>query len=256
MTRIGITLGVVAWVAFAGPADAEERSTVAAVREHDARAQRLFEAGDYAGALDALDAAQRLRPAPQRIFSMAVCQQRLGEPGEAIRLYRSYIDAPDADDEHRDLARRRIDEIRAERDAAVDETSRAEEDDGAWDEGEATEDPDREAAPRRGRRGLSRTPFYAMLGVTGALAIGVAALGGITLDMYGQYERSTNATQRADLRSTGWPMAVATDVLLSLACVSAAVAVLLAALTDWRRRPASASRRLPPLALGPGGGRP
>jgi hypothetical protein len=251
MTRRALAFGAVMLLGLAGPAAAEERSTVAAVREHDARAQRLFEAGDFEGALDALRAAQQLRPASQRLFSMAVCQQRLGVPREAIRLYRTYADAADADDEHRELARRRIGEIRAELDAA------AETDGGGaptiFDDG--GEEPASERARSTGRRRLSRTPFYAMLGLTGAAALGVAVLGGLTLDLHDQFVSSRNPTVRFDLRSTGWPMAVATDVLLGVACVSAAVAVVLAILTDWRRRPASAAR-LSRLALAPHGAEP
>lgn len=210
-------------------ARAEARDVIDAVREHDRRAQQRFEGGDYEGALDELHAAQRLLPAAERLFSMAVCQRRLGRPREAMALYRRYLDDPGADDEHRELARRHLESLRAELDEGAVAASGEDEAAVFGREGEPAA-----AGPARRRR-LPRAPFFAMLGVTGAAALSFAVLGGVTLGMHREFlvtDPATQADRYLELRDAGRRMNVATDVLLGFTCVAAAAAVILALFTD------------------------
>jgi hypothetical protein len=214
---------------------AEERVSVRSIRMHDQRAQQRFEGGDYQGAFEELSAAQQLFPAAERLLSMAACQQRLGRSEEAIALYQLFLEDADADDEHRDLARQRIESLRAELDATVEET-------GAREDGEET------AAEPPERHRLSRAPFFSMIGVAGAAILGFAILGGITLGMHEEFlvtDPGTQFDRYHELQDNGRRMTVATNVLLGLACLSAAVAVVLAFFTDWGRRPAGASSSRP-----------
>ncbi len=60
------------------------------------RGADLYRAGDYRGALAAFQAAQARAPAPQSLFNIARCQERLGELAEAVESYDAYLSAAPA----------------------------------------------------------------------------------------------------------------------------------------------------------------
>jgi hypothetical protein len=60
------------------------------------RGADLYRAGDYRGALAAFQAAQARAPAPQSLFNIARCQERLGQLAEAAESYEAYLTAAPA----------------------------------------------------------------------------------------------------------------------------------------------------------------
>jgi hypothetical protein len=60
------------------------------------RGADLYRAGDYRGALAAFQAAQARAPAPQSLFNIARCQERLGQLAEAVESYEAYLSAAPA----------------------------------------------------------------------------------------------------------------------------------------------------------------
>ncbi|HUM09879.1 MAG TPA: PEGA domain-containing protein [Myxococcaceae bacterium] len=76
------------------------------------RGAALYRAGDFRAALAAFEAAQARAPAPQALFNIARCQERLGQLADAVESYSAYLaSAPEAPDRATVIAR--IDELRA-----------------------------------------------------------------------------------------------------------------------------------------------
>jgi PEGA domain/Tetratricopeptide repeat len=76
------------------------------------RGAALYRAGDFRAALAAFEAAQARAPAPQALFNIARCQERLGQLADAVDSYTAYLAAaPDAPD--RAAVSARIEELRA-----------------------------------------------------------------------------------------------------------------------------------------------
>jgi hypothetical protein len=76
------------------------------------RGAELYRAGDFRAALAAFEAAQARAPAPQSLFNIARCQERLGQLADAVDSYTAYLAAsPDAPD--RAAVSARIEELRA-----------------------------------------------------------------------------------------------------------------------------------------------
>ncbi len=74
-------------------------SDVEQARADFERGADLYRAGDFRGALAAFEAAQARAPAPQSLFNIARCQERLGQLAEAVESYGEYLaSAPDAPD--------------------------------------------------------------------------------------------------------------------------------------------------------------
>src|SRR5262249_42125540 len=57
------------------------------------RGAALYRAGSYREALAAFEEAQARSPAPQNLFNIARCHERLGEFVDAVEAYRAYLDA-------------------------------------------------------------------------------------------------------------------------------------------------------------------
>ena len=75
------------------------------------RGAALYRAGDFRAALAAFEAAQARAPAPQALFNIARCQERLGQLADAVDSYSAYLAAaPEAPD--RATVTARIDELR------------------------------------------------------------------------------------------------------------------------------------------------
>jgi tetratricopeptide (TPR) repeat protein len=76
------------------------------------RGAALYGAGNFRAALAAFEAAQARAPAPQALFNIARCQERLGQLADALDSYTAYLaSAPDAPD--RAAVSARIQELRA-----------------------------------------------------------------------------------------------------------------------------------------------
>lgn len=74
-------------------------SDVEQARADFERGADLYRVGDFRGALAAFEAAQARAPAPQSLFNIARCQERLGQLAEAVESYGAYLaSAPDAPD--------------------------------------------------------------------------------------------------------------------------------------------------------------
>jgi len=72
-------------------------SDVEQARADFERGAALYRAGDFRAALAAFEAAQTRAPAPQSLFNVARCQERLGQLAEAVESYGEYlVAAPDA----------------------------------------------------------------------------------------------------------------------------------------------------------------
>jgi hypothetical protein len=107
-----------ALAAFPRPAMAETR----AENEKDrARAVGLLKEGarllsdkEFAAALEKFRAAYRLVPSPKIQYNIALAAEGLDRPAEAMRAYRSYLDAPSGGpDKHQQRARERIAALRS-----------------------------------------------------------------------------------------------------------------------------------------------
>ena len=76
------------------------------------RGAALYRAGSYREALSAFEEAQARSPAPQALFNIARCHDRLGEFVDAVEGYRAYLQAaPEAPD--RASVQARIDELQS-----------------------------------------------------------------------------------------------------------------------------------------------
>jgi hypothetical protein len=76
------------------------------------RGAALYRAGDFRAALAAFEAAQARAPAPQALFNIARCQERLGQLADAVDSYTAYLAAaPEAPD--RAAVTARVQELRA-----------------------------------------------------------------------------------------------------------------------------------------------
>jgi hypothetical protein len=66
-------------------------------RAHFAAGEGRFRAGDFRGAIEEFRIADRLVPSPFLTYNIALCNDRLGNAGEAVRGYRRYLEQrPDA----------------------------------------------------------------------------------------------------------------------------------------------------------------
>lgn len=62
-------------------------------RSHYQRGKELYRAGDYPAAIEAFSAADREVSSPVNEYNIALCYDRLGDSEEALRRYRSYLEA-------------------------------------------------------------------------------------------------------------------------------------------------------------------
>jgi hypothetical protein len=70
--------------AHAGPTDV--------ARAHYQAGKRLFDGGDYRGAIAEFAKAQAAAPSPILEFNIGLCHDRLGEKAEAVRRYKLYLE--------------------------------------------------------------------------------------------------------------------------------------------------------------------
>ena len=70
---------------------ASAQSPTDQARQHFTRGKELFASGEYRAAIGEFAAADKLAASPVLEFNIALCHERLGERGEAIRRYRLYL---------------------------------------------------------------------------------------------------------------------------------------------------------------------
>ncbi|GAB4535683.1 MAG: hypothetical protein Tsb0020_50790 [Haliangiales bacterium] len=73
-------------VAVAQPVD-----TMAEARQRYQAGKQLFDSGDYQGAIQEFEAANRLAPAPTLHFNIGLAHERLGQREEALTHFRAYL---------------------------------------------------------------------------------------------------------------------------------------------------------------------
>jgi tetratricopeptide (TPR) repeat protein len=99
----------------AAPTDVEDGPShdVAQVKLDEGNA--LFRGGDYIGALESYRETYRQFQSPRLFFNFARCEEKLGQPASAIEHYSTFLrDVPDAAEEIRALAEKRVDELAGE----------------------------------------------------------------------------------------------------------------------------------------------
>ncbi|MBE7448061.1 MAG: hypothetical protein HS111_03980 [Kofleriaceae bacterium] len=145
---VGLGLAVASALAVVAPAPAWAQGDprVEARARYTAGKQK-FDAGDYRGAIADFSAADQLAPSAVNDFNIALAHERLDDPGQAIRYYRSYLDRqPNAPSRAMSRRRSRRLDAAAKAAAAADEARRARP--GAPGRGA----PGRGGAPGGGRR--------------------------------------------------------------------------------------------------------
>ncbi len=85
-TRVVVLL--LAMLVGTGTVSADSRSDA---RSHYLQGQKLYNAGDYRGAITEFSAAQQLYPADLNNYNLALCYDKLGEPEPAIQYYKAYL---------------------------------------------------------------------------------------------------------------------------------------------------------------------
>jgi tetratricopeptide (TPR) repeat protein len=221
-----------------GPGEPDREALVQA---HDERAAELFEAGDWAGALVELQAAQRLLPATPRVYNMAVCHERLGHRDEAIALYRRFVDLQDAQADRVLRAEERLGEL--EEQSAVPEL-------GGPGPGEAHATDAAPVAPPSRRR-LRPAAFYALLGATLAIGATATVTGSVALAWHDERESIAQGEPGRDEHLEDGPrLAHATDALIGVGAALAVATLVVGLFTRFRDlEPRPGAGRLRP-ALG------
>ena len=82
--------------------------TVAADSRSEAKAHyqagvKLYNGGDYKGAIKEFSTAQELAPADLNNYNLALCYDKLGDPEPAIQYYRAYLDKQPATDKKTEI---------------------------------------------------------------------------------------------------------------------------------------------------------
>jgi len=87
---------------FSSPtsARAQEDTETQAVAFHQ-QGLELYEAGDYAGAVEQFLHAQELVPAPSNVFNLSRCYEQLGDVPRAMELLEQYVADPSLEPERR-----------------------------------------------------------------------------------------------------------------------------------------------------------
>ena len=101
----------------AAPDDVRARA-----RQHYGEAEKRFAAGDFAGAYTEYKGANDLLPAPQTLWKMATCMDKLGNPVESFAAYQAFLGAspPESMADRVQIANERIAELKKSLPGRVD----------------------------------------------------------------------------------------------------------------------------------------
>lgn len=175
---------------------------------------KSYERGEYADALRWFEQSYELSKRPTLLFNMALCDEKLGRDAEALRLLVRYRE--NASPGERADVERRI--------AALEARVRT---------GPTPPSPPANTRPRR-------VASWALLGVTGALAVTSIGLGGASYTRYAELRDGCSATgapgcaqgEVDDVRR----MALATDVLIGVTAAAAIVTTVVFVLEPRLRK--------------------
>lgn len=225
-----------------GPALARPEANASAkwIRE----GERLYQAGQYREAAEALLRAEALEPNPRLIYNIARAYDQAGELVTALRYYQEYVGSREGADpsllkksalsidrlrrliNERDQLRAQSDEARKKQEEQLREAKqRAEEQSAAKERAEQ----ERRAALIEARRGHDRGKIEAYV-AGGAGVLGLAAgvtFGVMALSSYGQFKAAPDLASKGTLRSQTQGQALAADIGYGVAIAAAAVAIIL-----------------------------
>lgn len=174
---LSIALAAAAVVALGAPRDAAAQTDPRTqAKAHYQQGKKLYDQGDYRGAIAEFQAADRLAPSGVNDFNIGLAHEALGERAEAIRAYRSYlVRMPDAS--NKAAVEASIQRLQVELDAAAesDAARRAEEEAArrAEEEARRAEEEAARRAAEEARRAPDQgigNPFGAGSGAGGAAA--------------------------------------------------------------------------------------
>jgi tetratricopeptide (TPR) repeat protein len=228
--RLRLVLSLALSLCWSEVVSAQSDQDLDTAREIDERAQRLFEQGEIERALALMEAAQAIAPASPRLYNMAVCHDRLGQEAQALELYREFTLAPDAPADRRARAAERIERIEGRQSSAEDRDRPV----------PVFEPPPRPpSTPPRAARSPRPAAFWALFGLTSALGVTTAILGGVTLSRHEQWLAGELDDSSQD---RGQALATTADVFIGLTAASALAALIVAFIVDWSSGSAARAR--------------
>jgi tetratricopeptide (TPR) repeat protein len=131
--------------------DAHAQSAREEAKKHFLEGKRLYDAGDYNGAIREYKLAEELAPSPLNDYNIGYAYDRLGDKANAAKHYRSYVDRmPNAKDRETVLAR--ASKLEAELAADASAKAAAEEEARKAEEARRAEEEAKRAAEEAARR--------------------------------------------------------------------------------------------------------
>lgn len=232
-TRVGQlgSLWVAAALALPAPAQAQPGAPATAedqvkqVEALAAAAQAKYTEGNYTEAIRLYLQAHRLVAEPAILYNVAVIyDQQVRDPEIAMEYYRRYIMDPGADPDAAIRATQRIQELRAEREAAAAPPVAA-----APVAPAPASAVEARATPEAGMSTLRLAVGWGLVGLGAAFGVTGGIFGGLAEDDEHAFTESVDIIEKRDLRTRGEDRALAADVLFGLAGASvvAGVVVLL-----------------------------
>lgn len=216
----------------AAPATADEQ--VKKVEALAAEAQAKYAEGKYQDAIRLYLQAHQLVAEPAILYNVAVIyDQQVRDPEIATEYYRRCIMDPGADPEAVTKATQRIQELRAQREAAAAAASAPADRPAPAPASTATATPEaRGDAQAETDTGLSTTRLavgWGLVGLGAALGVAGGIFGGLAEDDEHAFTDSGDIVEKRDLRDRGQQRALAADIFFggAGAAVVAGVVVLL-----------------------------
>ncbi len=202
----GLLLGALA----VGPAAAQGTGGADAAAEDPIeqladRGLRLFQAGDFKGAVKAYREAYQFEPVGALLYNIAfIYDKKLEDYQLALDYYRRFVNAPDADQSTRISAYERIIEIRDLLEEGVDEGGET----GSQGGGTTTTPPPPPPPPPESNQALVG---WIVAGTGAGVAIVGGVFGLLASQTHADFEEA-NAADRPDLRETGESQALIADI--------------------------------------------
>jgi len=244
----------------AAHAQAQSESLDEAARLTFQEGREAFVNGDYERALGLFRQAYELSQRPGLLYNIAQTLDRLRRDAETLQALRDYLEAyPDAPNRAEVEARINVLDQQVSQEEQREEQRRREE-----------EERRRQQEASGGRTPAQQTDDGGGIGILHPaifIAVGGVALVGVPLSVWAgletrslndAYEADTNPATVADAYDEANSMQTLTNVFIFSSAGLAAVAVVLAILTDWEAfdggGDSSASRLTPSIAITPNGG--
>lgn len=95
MRKIFFSIAIIVAIQWSMPASAvAENENLQTARDTFSAGQKLFNEGDYEGARDKFRQSLQAFPHFRTVFNIALCEEKLGNISEAVKMYEEYIDWP------------------------------------------------------------------------------------------------------------------------------------------------------------------